>query len=125
MTRTGNTGEPFEYPYQLADYILAAHTWKRHTAPPTSLSQTLEHCHSIEGWTGAAFTMPAPGNLSTSAQRGHIFLRGHATQTIDWSNYNGTAPTLPTNTSKGVLVSWLRLESSFIIASTQEKDWVA
>lgn len=96
-----------------------------HSSPPTAIDHVVAHTHVIHGWAGGTYVLPAPIN-SIDGDDGQIFLRGHASQTVSFANFNygATLPAIPTDPTKMVVITWKRVNGKFVCVSTGEKDWV-
>lgn len=127
MPRTRRDADRFSLTFDMADYLTASLTNKRHTTPPTGaqMDHTEAHCHVIDGWDGGTYALPAPTNLS-DGDHGQVMLRGHASQTVTWGNYNFAAetPTFSTDPSKMIVISWKRVNGSLVSVFTGDRNWV-
>ena len=87
--RNYRDADRFSLPRDSAAYQTASVTNKRHTSPPTA--QTMlhadAHCHIIDGWDGGTYALVAPSD-AVDGDAGQVMLRGHASQTLQWANYN-------------------------------------
>lgn len=124
MTRLMADTERFPLLDDLAKYQKARHTVKRHQSVPASYSFLDAHCHVIEGWPGDTRTLVLPSDTQ-EGDEGQIMLRGHPSQTVTFTslNFGSQTPVLPTDPSKMVVISWKKVQNSFVVASTGERDW--
>jgi len=117
----------FRFPrwHDASDELEASKSTERHTSPPTAFNHESAHTHVVDGWAGDTYALPAPIN-TLDGDSGQIALRGHATQTVTFGayNYGATVPVLPTDPTKMTIITWKRINGSFVAVSTGEKDWV-
>lgn len=117
----------FTFLRDIADYLVASTTNKRHTSggpASVAMSHNEAHCHIIDGWSGGSYALATPSD-TVDGDCGQIILRGHATQTVTWSNYNFAAetPTFSTDPTKMIVITWKNVNGSFVSTFTGERNW--
>ena len=125
MPRVARNDQVFSRLNDVSAEMEASKATVRHTSPPTSLDHDDAHTHAIDGWAGDTYALPTPIN-TLDGDSGQIALRGHASQTVTFGgfNYGATVPVLPTDPTKMTVITWKRMNGSFVAVSTGEKDWV-
>lgn len=88
------------------------------------MSHAEAHCHIIDGWSGGTYALETPSDTS-DGDHGQIMLRGHATQTVQWTNYNfaSETPTFSTDPTKMIVITWRNVNGSFVGVFTGERNW--
>lgn len=124
MVRTGPNSGRFPRTFDTAQEwtdVYASRVW---TTPPAQIDHDIAHTHVISGWNGGSYALPAPVN-TIDQDMGMIALRGHATQTVTFGqwNYGDQLPAFPDDPTKMIIISWKRFNNSFVIASTSNRDW--